>query len=61
MIADLFLAIVRAEIMAPQTKRKSAWPDAISITNYGCNCRSRIIEFSTKAGSDYILDRTHER
>jgi hypothetical protein len=26
MIADQFLAIVRAEIMASQTKRKSAWP-----------------------------------
>jgi acetate kinase len=34
---------------------------AISITNYGCNCRSRIIEFFHEAGPDHILVRTHER
>jgi hypothetical protein len=28
MIADQFLAIVRAEIMGSQTKKKSAWPKA---------------------------------
>jgi glucose-6-phosphate 1-dehydrogenase len=34
---------------------------AISITNYGCNYRSRIIEFFHEAGPDHILVRAHDR
>ena len=33
----------------------------ISITDYGCNYRSRIIEFFHEAGPDHILVRPHER